>query len=80
MAPNVSDGTSAVGTFGPPSTAKLIRCVGGLDCSQGYHRLWLPDCRANRIEANVSSWHKATCWWREQCLLSGEKGGNLCSL
>jgi hypothetical protein len=37
MAPNVSDGTPAVGTFEPPPTGKLIR------------------------------------WWREQCLLSGEK-------
>jgi hypothetical protein len=50
MAPNVSDGTSAVGTFGSPPTAKLIRCVGGLDCSQGYHRLWLPDCSRRKTE------------------------------
>src|SRR5215471_18181617 len=34
----------------PPSTAKLIRCAGGLDCSQGYHRLWLPDCSGRKTE------------------------------
>src|SRR5215831_14427819 len=34
----------------PPSAAKLIRCAGGLDCSQGYHRLWLADCSGRKTE------------------------------
>jgi hypothetical protein len=32
------------------AAAKLIRCEGGLDCSRGYHLLWLPDCSGRKTE------------------------------
>src|SRR5262245_1304974 len=35
--------------FGGP-VISIIRCAGDLDCSQGYHRLWLPDCSDRKKE------------------------------
>src|SRR5215510_8991193 len=31
-------------------SALFLTSAGGLDCSQGYHHLWLPDCSGRKTE------------------------------